>query len=131
MLKSFGHDIWIADGSMAVAVAGFHYPTRMAVIRLPNDALFVWSPIPLTDELREQVTALGSVEHLTAPKMAMHSSSVHLTGTTAAIAATGLSGAASAVGNPTNSRVSSLKSSRHTSSPTPGERSDRQVAQLL
>lgn len=73
MLKSFGHDIWIADGSKAVAVAGFNYLTRMAVIRLSNDALFVWSPIPLTDELHDQVTALGSVEHLIAPNTLHHS----------------------------------------------------------
>lgn len=72
MLKSFGHDIWIADGSGAVAVAGFNYPTRMAVIRLSNDALFFWSPIPLTDELHEQVSALGSVEHLIAPNTLHH-----------------------------------------------------------
>lgn len=72
MLNSFGHDIWIADGSGAVAVAGFNYPTRMAVIRLSNDALFVWSPIPLTDELHDQVATLGSVEHLIAPNTLHH-----------------------------------------------------------
>uniref|UniRef100_UPI0019544AF1 hypothetical protein n=1 Tax=Klebsiella pneumoniae TaxID=573 RepID=UPI0019544AF1 len=38
MLKQFGQDIWIADGA-DVVVAGFHYPTRMAVIRLANGHL--------------------------------------------------------------------------------------------
>jgi hypothetical protein len=33
MLEQFDHEIWIADGS-EVAVIGFRYPTRMAVIRL-------------------------------------------------------------------------------------------------
>jgi len=39
MLKQFGRDIWIADGPDAV-VAGFHYPTQIAVIRLTGGELF-------------------------------------------------------------------------------------------
>ena len=39
MLKPFGHEIWTADGPQ-IAIAGFHYPTRMAVIRLPDRGLF-------------------------------------------------------------------------------------------
>ena len=34
MLRQFGHEIWTADGSDVVAMLGFRYPTRMAVIRL-------------------------------------------------------------------------------------------------
>jgi len=71
MLTQFGHDIWAADGS-EVAVAGFRYPTRMAVIRLSNGSLFVWSPIALTDSLRAKVDALGSVRHLVAPNSLHH-----------------------------------------------------------
>ena len=67
MLKRFGPEIWIADGPVVAAGAGFHYPTRMAVIRLSGDALFVWSPVALTDALREQVQALGAVRYLIAP----------------------------------------------------------------
>lgn len=33
MLKPFGHEIWTAEGSNVVAALGFHYPTRMVVIR--------------------------------------------------------------------------------------------------
>jgi hypothetical protein len=47
MLKPFGPEIWIADGSQ-VSTAGFHYGTRTAVIRLPDGGLFIWSPIRLT-----------------------------------------------------------------------------------
>ncbi len=46
MLQPFGEEIWLADGSIAM-VAGFRYPTRMAVIRLADGGLFVWSPIQL------------------------------------------------------------------------------------
>jgi len=42
MLKKFDHEIWTADGP-EVAVVGFQYPTRMAIIRLSDRALFIWS----------------------------------------------------------------------------------------
>ena len=71
MLQPFGEEIWLADGSITV-VAGFHYPTRMVVIRLPGGALFVWSPIQLSDDLRAAVDALGEVRHLIAPNSLHH-----------------------------------------------------------
>ena len=40
-LQAFGQDIWIADGE-SVSVAGFHYPTRMAIIRL-GDGVNPWN----------------------------------------------------------------------------------------
>lgn len=71
MLHPFGEEIWQADGSTTV-VAGFRYPTRMVVIRLPGGGLFVWSPIQLSDELRAAVDALGEVRHLVAPNSLHH-----------------------------------------------------------
>ena len=70
MLKNFGEEIWIADGA-TVAVAGFSYPTRMAVIRLPG-GLFIWSPTKLTNSLQAEVNALGSVQHILAPNSLHH-----------------------------------------------------------
>jgi hypothetical protein len=70
-MKGFGRDIWIADGP-DVAVAGFHYPTRMAVIRLANAGLVIWSPIRLTDDLRATVDAPGRVAHIVAPNSLHH-----------------------------------------------------------
>lgn len=72
MLKAFASEIWIADGGDVVAALGFHYPTRMAVIRLSDGGLFVWSPTAVTDELRGQVDALGPVRHLVAPNSLHH-----------------------------------------------------------
>ena len=72
MLNEFGPGIWTADGSDVVAALGFHYPTRMAVIRLANGELFVWSPIALTDHLRAEVDRLGKVRHLIAPNSLHH-----------------------------------------------------------
>ena len=67
----FGDDIWLVEGT-TVSVAGFTYGTRMAVIRLQSGALVVWSPIALTEPLKAELTALGSVEHLVAPNHLHH-----------------------------------------------------------
>ena len=69
MLSRFAEDIWIANGPV-VAIAGFDYRTRMAVIRLASGELFVWSPIALTPELMSQVNALGPVKCIVAPNRA-------------------------------------------------------------
>lgn len=55
-----------------IAALGFHYPTRMAIIRLANGDLFIWSPITLTNELRVEVDLLGNVRHLVAPNSLHH-----------------------------------------------------------
>jgi hypothetical protein len=69
-LRSFGADIWLADGPEA-DVAGFRYPTRMAVIRLAG-GLLVWSPVGLTDGLRAELAELGEVRWLVAPNSLHH-----------------------------------------------------------
>ena len=70
-MREFGRDIWIVEGP-EVAVAGFHYPTRMAVIRLAAGGLFVWSPVRLSDDLRAAVDRLGRVAHIVAPNSLHH-----------------------------------------------------------
>lgn len=72
MLTSFAPDLWTADGPPVTAYAGFHYPLRMAVIRLSDGGLFIWSPIPLTDDMRREVDALGTVSHIVAPNTLHH-----------------------------------------------------------
>ena len=71
MLEPFGEDIWLAGGPIT-AVAGFRYPTRMAVIRLSDGGLFIWSPVALTEPLRAAVDALGEVRHVIAPNSLHH-----------------------------------------------------------
>jgi hypothetical protein len=70
MLQLLDDNIWTAAGPQ-VAVLGFGYPTRMAVIRLKDGDLFIWSPTRLSPELRAAVDALGPVRHLVSPT-AMH-----------------------------------------------------------
>lgn len=71
-MKEFGQEIWTAEGSEVVAAMGFHYPTRMAVIRLLSGDLFIWSPVALTEGLRAEVDALGKVRYLVAPNSLHH-----------------------------------------------------------
>jgi len=72
VLEKFGPDIWVVEGPPLTAAAGFHYPTRMAVIRLANGDLALWSPCALSEGLRAAVEALGAVRYLVAPNSLHH-----------------------------------------------------------
>ncbi len=67
-MTPFGSEIWLLDGPAVTGAAGFQFPTRMAVVRLPGDGgLWVWSPVALTQDVRVAIDALGPVRHLVAP----------------------------------------------------------------
>lgn len=70
-LAAFGPELWTAEGPV-VSFYGFAYPTRMAVIRLDDGTLFVWSPVALDAELKSEVERLGPVRHLVAPNKLHH-----------------------------------------------------------
>jgi hypothetical protein len=70
-LLQFGPEIWIADGPVT-SFHGFAYPTRMAVIRLSDGSLFVWSPVALSGSLRAAVDVLGPVRSLVSPNALHH-----------------------------------------------------------
>jgi Domain of unknown function (DUF4336) len=70
-VRPFGPEIWIADGPV-VSFLGFPYSTRMAVIRLGDGSLFVWSPVALSRPLRESLRVLGPVGHLVSPNALHH-----------------------------------------------------------
>ncbi len=70
-LLQFGPEIWIADGPMT-SFHGFPYPTRMAVIRLSDGGLFIWSPVALSDSLSASVNVLGPVRYLVSPNALHH-----------------------------------------------------------
>jgi hypothetical protein len=70
-LSEFGPSIYLADGPV-VSFFGFPYPTRMAVVRLTDGSLWVWSPIALTPDLERAVDAIGPVRHLVSPNKLHH-----------------------------------------------------------
>lgn len=71
LLLEFGPGIWICEGPVPFFF-GFHYPTRMAVVRLSDGSLFVWSPIALSTTLRREIDALGPVRYLVSPNLLHH-----------------------------------------------------------
>ena len=66
-----GRGLWLADGAVC-EVAGFRYPTRMAVVRLADGGLWLWSPVAMSRALRTAVDALGPVRHIVAPNHLHH-----------------------------------------------------------
>lgn len=72
MFEEFGPDIWVVNGPTVTVAAGFHYPTRMAVIRLANGDLVLWSPTEPSSDLRAAVQALGTVRYLVPPNSLRH-----------------------------------------------------------
>ncbi|MCB9797201.1 MAG: hypothetical protein H6741_31320 [Alphaproteobacteria bacterium] len=69
-LEPIADDVWIADGP-TVSFYGFPYPTRMALVRLP-EGLWCWSPVALTPALEAEVRALGELRWLTEPNKIHH-----------------------------------------------------------
>lgn len=66
VLKPVAKDIWIVDGPL-IKFKGVSFPTRMTIVRLSSGALFIHSPVALTQYLKEEVEKLGEVKHLVSP----------------------------------------------------------------
>jgi hypothetical protein len=51
---------------------GLHLGSRMTVARLPDGGLLLHSPVPLTDDLRREIDALGPVRQIVCPNLFHH-----------------------------------------------------------
>ncbi|WDR04482.1 DUF4336 domain-containing protein [Devosia rhodophyticola] len=71
ILTRLDDNIWTAEGNI-VDFYGFAYPTRSVIVRLPNQKLWIWSPITLGPELKAEIDALGSPAHLVSPNKIHH-----------------------------------------------------------
>jgi len=71
MLEEFGPSLFSSDGP-TVPFFGFPYPTRMAVAKLSDGSVWVWSPVALTEELAHEVQTLGPVRYIVSPNKIHH-----------------------------------------------------------
>lgn len=69
-MKPLAKDIWVWEQEQTFY--GLHIGTRMTVIRLANDTLFIHSPIRLTEPLIKALDALGTVQHVVCPNKFHH-----------------------------------------------------------
>jgi hypothetical protein len=69
-LKCVADNIWVVDGPairFGMPWPKFPFPTRMTVVRLTSEDLFVHSPTPLTPALREEIEREGKVRFIIGP----------------------------------------------------------------
>ena len=64
-LRSFGENIWVAEGPM-VRDTGVWFTTRMTIVKLSNGGIWVESPVPVPFETLKKITELGPVKYLVA-----------------------------------------------------------------
>lgn len=69
-LKPIGQEIWLVDGGlveMDMKLISLPFTTRMTVVRLPGQKLWLHSPIAPEPKLLEELGQLGQVAYLIAP----------------------------------------------------------------
>lgn len=69
-LKPIAEELWIVDGPairFGAPMLKMDFPTRMTVIRLASDALFIHSPTMLTPELKNEIDELGKPAWIVGP----------------------------------------------------------------
>lgn len=71
-LQAFAPGLWIAEGAPITAALGFRYPIRMAVLRVADGGLLVWSPVQPVTLLLAEIALLGPVRALIAPNRLHH-----------------------------------------------------------
>ncbi len=70
LLRELVPGVWI--DTAPVRFLGLHLSSNQTVLRLPDGALVVCSPVALTPERREAIDRLGKVAHLYAPNTFHH-----------------------------------------------------------
>jgi hypothetical protein len=69
-LTPFADGVWLA--AEPVRIVGMRLTATMAVLRLGDESLLLYSPVAMTPERRAAVAALGPVAHLYAPNLYHH-----------------------------------------------------------
>ena len=71
MLTPLGESIWHAQSQIGLA-PGIRLPLNMAVVRVGDGSLLLYSPIRIDDELATELAELGEVRYLVAPNTFHH-----------------------------------------------------------
>ncbi|MGT2783792.1 DUF4336 domain-containing protein [Streptococcus merionis] len=69
-LKQLDKNIWIVDGTeiqMNFKVFKIPFTTRMTIVRLFNNKLWIHSPIAFNEELDDKIKELGEIAYIVAP----------------------------------------------------------------
>lgn len=69
-LKPIAPDLWIVDGPIirfGMPWPKMPFPTRMTILRLSGNRLFIHSPTALTDGLRKEIAAIGQPSWFVGP----------------------------------------------------------------
>ena len=69
-LKQIGKDIWIVDGNeihMSFKLFKVPFTTRMTIVKIDNNKLWIHSPIAFNKELNDKIKELGDIGHIIAP----------------------------------------------------------------
>ncbi|MEO8742862.1 MAG: DUF4336 domain-containing protein, partial [Lysobacteraceae bacterium] len=70
VLKPVAEDVWIVDGPVirfGMPWPKMPFPTRMTIVRLSGQRLFVHSPTALSPELQAQVASIGTPAWIVGP----------------------------------------------------------------
>ena len=67
-LRPFGENIWTAEGPMVRDMRAW-FTTRMTVVKLSNGSIWIESPVPVSDDILEEISELGPVKYLVAATM--------------------------------------------------------------
>ena len=69
-LKQIDEDIWIVDGNeihMSFKLFKVPFTTRMTIVKLDNNKLWIHSPIAFNKELNDKIKELGDIEYIITP----------------------------------------------------------------
>src|SRR5262245_13693509 len=71
-VRPVGEGIWSYERDLCGAPNGPRIPTRMAIVRLRDGSLWIWSPLAPTPELVAAIQTLGPVRSVLAPSTLHH-----------------------------------------------------------
>ena len=71
VLRFLGENLWLVDGPV-ISVYGLPFSTRMAIVRLKDGGLWLWSPVQLDEDLRREVRSLGEPRYAVEPNKLHH-----------------------------------------------------------